>query len=369
MSFKKILIVGARPIGLAAAVELVRRGYEPRIIDAASGPADQSRALGIHARTLEIFEPAGITETLLSRGSLVNQARFFDGELQFMHVDFSHVRQKYNHVLILAQSETECILIEHIRQQGVTVTWNTPLTSLSQENEKVLCSLGDDQQEEFDLVIGCDGARSTVRRELGIGFDGKVFSHDWYLADVRFRGERPTNEIRVKLDRAAALVFFPLKPNVGRFVYTNAGIRERLESELDVEEYLWESDFRVSHRIVDSYQQGSVFLAGDAAHIHSPVGGRGMNLGIEDAATLAYLIDIGETGKYTDVRKPLGKAVLRQTFQQTKLITSDGGFLRFVLRRIAPIVMKSKTAQRLAFRRLSGADTPRPKWLYEAPRN
>ena len=138
---------------------------------------------------------------------------------------------------------------------------------------------------------------------------------------------------------------------------------EVVRDEVDVEQVVWESNFRISHRIVESYQRGNVFLAGDAAHIHSPVGGRGMNLGIEDAATLAWLIETGQTERYTKLRKPIGQSVLRFTNAQTRQLTSTNPLVHFALRRIAPIVMKSKTMQRFAFRRITGASTPRPAWL------
>jgi 2-polyprenyl-6-methoxyphenol hydroxylase-like FAD-dependent oxidoreductase len=364
---KKILIVGAGPVGLTAAIELTRRGFQLRIIDKATGPAGESRAFGIHARTLEIFEPAGITPLLLNAGNRVNRSVFHDATGEYMRINFNLVRQKYNFVIMLPQSKTERILEQHLNSQGIQVEWNTGLDSFAPESLEntdglVQCVVAG-ESAAYDLVIGSDGAHSTVRERLGIGFDGKLYPHDWELVDVRFSAERPIDEIRIKHFGNNVLAYFPLEKNLGRFVFSGPDIMDVVKQELNDVEIVWQSSFRISHRIVETYQRGNVFLAGDAAHIHSPMGGRGMNLGIEDAATLAWLIENAATDRYTSLRLPLGKKVLKLTHRQTRSITSGGGVDHFLNRRIVPLLMKTKLVQRMFFRMISGANTPRPEWL------
>ena len=361
-----ILIVGAGPVGMSAAVELRRRGFDLRIIDQANGPAGESRALGIHARTLELFEPAGVTQKLLAAGHRVRGAVLADNKGDYLQLDFTHARQRFNFVLVLPQSETEKILLKHVTSQGVTVEWQTQLVALDPEVGQVQCRIVGPSGEDtstYDIVIGTDGAHSFVRRSLGIAFDGATYEHDWSLADVRFAGERSVDLIRIKEMDGAFLAYFPLSPDSGRFVYSGPDGLSIIKDEVRAEEVLWHSLFRISHRIVQSFQRGRVFLAGDAAHIHSPVGGRGMNLGIEDAATLAWLIESGATDCYTSMRLPIGRKVLKFTDAQTRHITSKNRFTVMLRRNIAPLALKSRAIQRMAFRRLSGADTPRPQWL------
>lgn len=360
----KILVVGAGPVGLTAAIELQRRGFRPRIIDQAAGPAGESRALGIHARTLEIFEPTGITTRLLEHGNRVTRVVFWDDRRQFMKIDFSLARQEYNFALIMPQSKTELILLEQLEKSGMKVEWETPLDHLTIRDDRPECKIGGQVgAESYDYVIGCDGSRSTVRQALDIGFSGSAYDHDWYLADVRFEGERSLSELRIKPANQCLLAYFPLEPDVGRFVSDSPELMQLIENEVALTETIWQSDFRISHRIVESYQRGKVFLAGDAAHVHSPVGGRGMNLGIEDAATLAWLIETGQTERYTEMRRPLGESVLRFTDFQTRQLTSRNPVIRFGLRYLGPVFLKSKGIQRYAFRQISGANTVRPPWL------
>ncbi len=360
----EILVVGAGPVGMTAALELSRRGFRPRIIDEAAGPVEESRALGIHARTLEILEPSGVTPRLVEEGYRVRRSVFCDERGDYMQIDFTLSKQKYNCALILRQSRTEEILSSALQDRDIEVEWNTPLVDFADLDERIECQIGEaPKRQAFDIVIGCDGSRSTVRETLGIGFAGKTYEHDWPLADIRFRGERPTDELRIRTTDDQLLAYFPLSPSSGRFVYSGLGLMEAIEEEVEIEEVLWQSDFRISHRIVDTYQRGKVFLAGDAAHVHSPLGGRGMNLGIEDAATLAWLIESGDTRSYSGMRKPVGQAVLRFTDAQTRRLTSGNSFLRFLRRSVAPLLLKSNAMQRFAFRQLSGANTPRPPWL------
>jgi 2-polyprenyl-6-methoxyphenol hydroxylase-like FAD-dependent oxidoreductase len=159
------------------------------------------------------------------------------------------------------------------------------------------------------------------------------------------------------------IALFPLPDGIFRLVSDQVNVLEKLPDGMSVREVLWQSRFRISHRQVASYQKGNVFLAGDSAHIHSPVGGRGMNLGIEDAAWLAWLIEKGETERYTALRHPVGKRILEVTTLATRLVSSDFAPVRFLRRHVLPLIARRAAVQRLALPRLAGLTTPHPPWL------
>lgn len=268
-----ILVVGAGPVGMTAAIELQRRGFHPRVIDRAKEPAGESRALVIHARSLEIFEPSGVAEKLLDAGHEVQAMVLATADRELARLQFTHSRQRFNYLLLLPQQETERILLSHLQERGIEIEWQTELSELKQTEMGVECRVRGEEISTYDLVIGTDGARSTVRECLGIDFTGSSYEHDWTLADIRFRETRPVNEGRVKVLDGAKITYFPFTPNFGRFIYSGQDGMRFFAEEVQVEEVVWESSFRISHRIVESYQRGNVFLAGDAAHVHSPVGG------------------------------------------------------------------------------------------------
>ncbi len=364
---QSILIAGGGPTGLTAAVELVRRGFNPHIIDNDPGPTPESRALAIHARSLDILEPSGVTEKLLARGNRVNGMIIRSQGREIMSLDLGRLNHRFNFILVVPQRETETTLIETLADQGHDVGWNSALTSLDPSGGKLTCNLISNDKREIatpNILIGADGARSQVRKDLGLRFDGESHPQEFGLVDVDL------DEWPYPFDHAVANITdgqisgcFPLREGRCRFVSNHPDVLNRLPPEAKVKNIIWQSTFRISYRQVQSYQKGLAFLAGDAAHIHSPVGGRGMNLGIEDAATLAWLISTGETERYTAIRHPVGKKVLAFTEAQTRQLTSKSPIWKMIQNHIAPIMLKLPFVERIALSRLTGLDTPKPQWL------
>ncbi|MBL4785238.1 MAG: FAD-dependent monooxygenase [Cohaesibacteraceae bacterium] len=367
-----ILIVGAGPVGLTAAIELSRRGHKIRIIDKEQGPPEQSRAIAINARTLEILEPCGATPRLIKEGIQVQCANMYALSKKLMTIDFNRLDHRYNFLTALPQTRTEEILAETLLQYDMEPEWQTGLDSVVQEAKAngdfgtITCVLqGPDGQRETitpDIVIGADGAHSTVRKDMGIGFKGESYPHDWSLADVRLSGDVEGQQTGAYLDKGTMCGVIPLGKGRHRIISNQPDVFKVLPETLKVEEVFWETLFRVSHRQVETYQKGNVFLAGDAAHIHSPAGGRGMNLGIEDAATLAFLIDKKDTARYNDMRWPIGNAVLKATEQQTRMVSSKSRLPVLFMRYIAPLIMKTPLAVR-NMREMMGLAAPHPEWL------
>lgn len=362
---REILIVGAGPVGLTAAVELNRRGFATRIIEADAGPHRESRALAINPRTLDILEPSGASEKFLAAGRKARAVNFHgpNGPLFRLETrNIPHPRRDY--MLVLPQADTERLLLETLGGED-RVEWNTRLATLSLKTGKPVVTLrrhGKNERVTPDIVIGTDGANSTVRKEIGIGFAGAAYEHDWGLADVRLSGLAP-EELHV-FDLSPDLVaFIGIRETLFRAVADRPDVLDMIPSHITVKAVEWESQFRISHRQVETYQMGPVFLAGDAAHIHSPVGGRGMNLGIEDAAWLAWLIERGETGRYTAERHPVARRVLAEVDRATRFISSDGRFATFLRRRILPLFAARNFAQRRALKQIAGLASPAPPWL------
>lgn len=362
-----MLICGGGPVGLTAAVELVRRGYSPQIIDDDGEPSPESRALAINARTLDILEPSGVSDWIIDAGNRINGMIFMSDGKEAMRLELRYLPHRFNFMISLPQSRTEELLIKRLGELGHSVNWFTELRSFEPRDGGFHCSLqaaSGNRKHFCDVLIGADGAHSLVRKTLGLDFDGETGPQGFSLADIKLDDwPYPFDHGIVQTEPGHVVAFIPISEGFGRFVCTKPGLLDRLPAGTKVKDVIWETEFKISYRQVATYQSGRAFLAGDAAHIHSPAGGRGMNLGIEDAATLAWLIAEGKTAEYSDRRHKVGAQVLKFTRAQTAQITQRGNWQRFMQKVVAPTLLKFPAVQRLAVSRLVGLETPHPPWL------
>ena len=365
MTPKSILVAGAGPTGLTAAIELARRGLRPRIVSLSDGPVHESRALAINRRSLQILEPCGATARLLAIGKRMKGVRLRTAERELFHIALPGSVDPLPFLLVVPQSDIEVVLVEVLAGLGIQVEWRTELVGLSDPERPKAELRGPNGAETVtpDLLIGADGAHSAVRRALGLAFPGAAYETEWGLADARVKTALPLDEASA-FDLAPVLVvMIPIRENLVRFISDQRDVLRHVPREIEVQSVEWESPFRISHRQVDTYQKGSVFLAGDAAHIHSPVGARGMNLGIEDAAWLAWMIAEGKTERYTAERRPVGRRVIKTVDPATRLMASDAILPKFLRRHVLPkIVALGPLVPRLVSR-VVGTDTPPPPWL------
>ena len=338
-SSQKILIVGAGPTGLTAAVELARRGITPRIVDGAPGPTQLSKAVGISPKSLELLEPAGVTGRLLARGIRVRRAHLHFGESELGAVDLGMLEHRYDFLLSLPQCDTETIMAWILDGLGVPVHWRTRLTWLEPMANGTLAVLdgaAGRQSIYCTHVFGADGVHSTVRNVLGLGFEGFTHARTWSIADFEVTDwSYKRDEAHLFLHPGGDIGFIiPVGTNRFRAVSNTddamaqiAGIRRDARvRRIDT--------FRIPVRQASTYQKGNVFLGGDAAHVQSPVGARGMNLGIEDAACFVRRLINGTLAGYTAERRPVGRQWIQLSERVLRLAQAEGS-TRTTLRNLA----------------------------------
>lgn len=350
---QSILIVGAGPVGLTMAAELIRYGVPVRLIDRSAEPTQTSKALVLWSRTLELIDRMGCTQAFLDAGLTVHGASIRSGTSVLGRARFDGISSPYNFALMIAQRDTERLLHEHLVSLGGTVEREIELTGLAQDADGVRATLrhddGREETVETPWLIGCDGAHSTVRHGLGLTFEGSAEGGDWILADVRLEGDGkpPSDEIAPFLHDDGPFVVFPIPGDRARIIAAVGRAdptRSRPEPTMaDVQQLIdrragggfrafdpvWLANFRINERKVADYRRGRVFLAGDAAHIHSPAGGQGMNTGMQDAFNLAWKLALVARGEadaklldsYSPERSKVGDMVLRNASLMTDVGT------------------------------------------------
>lgn len=337
-----VLIVGAGPVGLTAALELSRFGKTVRIIDTKPGHSNHSKAIGINVRTLELLEPSGVTETLLKEGTKIHKIIARSNSRVLFEVEFSQLKHRYNFMLALPQSETEQVIERRLNEFGVQVERATTFENFEQ-NEGYITSTLDSNGEKMtvksEFLVGADGAHSTVRHKCGIDFPGSKFPGDWSLADIRAEIPWDYKLANVSFQNNGILFMLQFKEGVYRIASNKPNVTDRLPEGAILNEVIWQSDFAVSHRQVPVYSQGRVFLAGDAAHIHSPLGGRGMNMGIEDAATLAEFMVEDRLENYSSLRHEKGASTISMVKAQTHITTTANPFICYLRNKLIPVLL------------------------------
>ncbi len=373
-----VLIVGAGPVGLTMAAELARYGIALRIIDRAAARTDKSKALVLWPRSLELMDRLGCTEAFLAAGLHASGATIRAEKGVIGHVSFAAEGTAYPFALMIAQSETERLLEDHLAAQGIQVERQVELLRFTPGADSVEATLrhpdGHEETLRTPWLLGCDGAHSAVRRGLGMAFEGETLPSEWVLADVHLANvTTPPDELAIHWHADGALVLFPIAPGRWRVIAdigetddtaarheptlaeVQALIDRRAPGGIVASDPVWLSGFRINERKVRDYSAGRVFLAGDAAHIHSPAGGQGMNTGMQDAFNLAWKLALVITGKaaapallpsYSIERSAVGDMVLANAGRMTAAATLRGDFKQGVRNFLASLVLQVPAVQR-----------------------
>lgn len=368
-----MIIVGAGPTGLSLACQLIRYGVDFVIVEKNDGITPYSKALGVHARTLEIYEQLELAPAAVARGTIAGKVRMLEGGDVVGEVNLSNIGEglsSYPFMLVLEQSENERLLYEYVTSHERAVHWECELESFSQDSAgvtaKVKNSSGESQEIAAKYLVGCDGPRSAVRHGLGLSFEGSTFERLFYVADVFIDWKFSHDALHVCIAEHGVVAFFPMPGEkrwriVGAFpeggdkdegdiLYEEIEqrIKQEAEIDLDITQVDWFSVYKVHTRHVEKFSSGRGFVAGDAAHIHTPAGGQGMNTGIQDAYNLAWKLALVVKGaadkrildSYNDERLPNARRLLQTTDRMFNLAAGNDWFLNVIRTTIFPPMAK-----------------------------
>ena len=368
------LVVGAGPVGLGAGLFLARQGRMARVIEMRQAPALQSKALAVNPRTLDILEPTGITAKMLAMGKPVRGMQFHRGGRVIVQLSLDGIHPKYPFMLALSQATTERLLYDAFVEAGGKVERGIEMAecrNVGDRVEAVLQPTGGGKQETVELpwLLAADGAHSTARHQMNVDFPGSTFKEEWYLADVRLKTTMPEEFGHIYFFDDSAFLFLIRVVDDKRTDDPSQPIWRILGNRPDPCSYLvegellgqplWSSSFHVSHRIDAQLSAGQVYFAGDAAHIHSPMGARGMNLGIEDAYVFAQLAAQRRLAEYNALRHPVDSRVVHQVEFFSRLISEDTWYFDLIRRYVFPTLIKTPLQARIK-QTVSGLDHELP---------
>jgi len=368
-----VVIVGAGPTGLSLACQFVRYGLDFVILEKNEGVTPYSKAIGVQARTLEIYEQIGLAKKAVEQGTIAGKARLLIGGKVRGELDFSNIGEglsPYPFVLMLEQSKNEQLLYEYLQNHQKQVLWKTELEGFSQDNGGVTAQVrtadGTSQMIEAQYLVGCDGPKSLVRHTLGLTFGGSTFERFFYVADAQIDWQLGHDALHICFAENSFVVFFPLKgekryrivgvfpeefnKDEGEILYEEIEARIKTEAklDLDIHDVEWFSTYKVHTRHVNRFSAGRGFLAGDAAHVHTPAGAQGMNTGIQDAYNLAWKMALVLRGQaneklletYNEERLENAKHLLKTTDRLFEFAAGTDWLLAFLRTDVLPPVAK-----------------------------
>ena len=370
-----VLVVGAGPTGMMAALELGRFGIPVRLVEKLSTPATTSRAIGVQARTLELLEQRGLASSLVELGNPARAANIYGGGKRIFRLDFEHIDSRYNYLLLVSQAETEKILREALDKAGVEIERSVRMIALAQADRDAVTAVlehGDGSLERFECpyLIDSEGAHSIARETSGLQFEGKSLVEDYALGDLHLDGDLEQTELSLFSSEHGFLALFPMGQRRFRMIVSNpiskpakgtepalGELQELYDQRSHIparfHDMTWSSWFRINSRMIHHLSTGRIFLGGDSAHIHSPAGAQGMNTGMQDMINLGWKLAMVVKGQakpeiletYSADRTPVIKDVLTKTEGLTQAIGSESTVFRSVFNHLAPWIVGIEAVQ------------------------
>jgi 2-polyprenyl-6-methoxyphenol hydroxylase-like FAD-dependent oxidoreductase len=372
-SVSEVLIVGAGPTGLTTAIEMKRRGIPCRVIEKLPEPSDKSKALAIHARSLEMLENMGVVKQLIDAGIKAFGFTMYTGKQRLMSFSTAELDAPFPFILMIPQQETERVLREHFEKLGGKIERAVELTALQQDKNEVTVQLkhADGKEETFKTpwVLACDGSHSTVRKQLGLKFEGAAYEERFALGDVDIESDLREDEVTTYFHQDGPMVFFPMGNKRFRLMapveeaqvvgdqptmqFLESLAKTRCGEQFKFVRSHWLAWFRIHRRSVQDYRVGRVFLSGDSAHIHSPVGGQGMNTGMQDVYNLAWKLELVYKNlaapelldSYQEERHPVGQELLKGTDLATRAAVLRNPVAKFVRNQMITFIGQQEFAQ------------------------
>lgn len=369
-----ILIVGAGPTGLTMAAALHHHGVEYRLIEKRAEQTQTSNAAGIHARTLELLDDLNLVNPFIKRGQRIDFFVLNRGLTQIAKIPTAQIESRYNFLLSIPQNISEEILNHHLTKIKKPVERNHTLIAIKQTRDGIIVDVLDENQESQQIhcryLVACDGAHSNVRNLLNMSFTGTDISQQFVLADVHISETYSDNEASVYFHADGPLAIFPFEKGHARVVATiidphrdpkqpvsllemQTIVEKRSKGQLKIESANWTSPFWVHSKMLKQFRQGNIFFAGDAAHVHSPVGGQGMNTGMQDAYNLAWKLALTLQGhtkdnlldSYNEERVPNAMTLLKNTERMTHMVLIRNTFLQWLRQKLMKALIKQSYIQ------------------------
>jgi len=389
LSHTPILIVGAGPTGLMMACQLARFGVPFRIIEKNLCPTDKSKALAVQARTLEIYDQMGIAQTAVEQGQVAENVQLIIRGKRSQKVHLGHIGKNlspFPYMLLLEQSKNERILVDYLKSRKIWVEWGKEFVNFTEQEKfnKVYIKNKEGKEEILyaDWIVAADGAKSPIRHKLEIPFEGGTYQNIFYVVDCAVEWEFGEGELNLYLGAKSFIAFFPMKgknrfrvlgilPDAFKeekdvkFEDIQQHVQNQMEIPVSFSDVRWFSVYKLHHRNIKNFQAGRVFFAGDAAHVHSPAGGQGMNTGLQDAYNLAWKLALVVKKQassqllrtYNEERLPIAKNLVKTTDRVFSLIIRQDFWVKLikfvVLPIFAPILLKFEKIKQAAFSRLS----------------
>jgi 2-polyprenyl-6-methoxyphenol hydroxylase-like FAD-dependent oxidoreductase len=357
----EVAIVGGGPTGLALAVTLASSGIDFVLLDRLAEGANTSRAAVVHARTLEVLDELGASAELIARGVKITRFAVRDGSRRLLTVPFDTLPTPHPYTLMVPQYETESVLLARLRALGGDVHRPYEVASVVQDEDGVTLTMSTGETLRAGYAVGADGMHSTVREAAGIGFSGGAYGESFVLADVAMEWTPGPGEVSLTFGTAGLTVVAPLPgghyrvvatvddaPAAPDLAFVQQILDARAPGQARVTECAWSSRFRVHHRVADHYRAGRLLLAGDAAHVHSPAGGQGMNTGIQDGHALGRALAAGALDGYEAQRRPVAQRVVAFTDRMTRVATARHPLVRGARNLALPLLSHTGMPRKLA---------------------